>query len=103
MLADRLEQKLPVNAIEEALDVEIEHPVVAPAALAGFRHGTNRRFAGPVAKGVRMKYRLQDRLQISASDFLSNAVGDRWNAQRPDATTCFRNVDAPHRRGEVAP
>jgi hypothetical protein len=31
-----------------------------------------------------MKYRLQDRLQISESDFLSNAVGDRWNAQQPD-------------------
>ena len=50
-----------------------------------------------------MKHRLQDRLQISARDFLSNAVSDRWNAQRPDATTCFWNVDAPYRRGEVAP
>jgi len=59
MLADRLEQKLPVDAIEEALNVEIEHPVIAPAALAGFRNGINRRFAGPIAKGVRMKHILR--------------------------------------------
>src|SRR5205823_5843176 len=31
------------------LDVDIEHPVVTPAALAGLVHGIDRRFAGPVA------------------------------------------------------
>src|SRR5262245_35160035 len=30
MLTDRLEHQLPIDAIEEALDVEIKHPVVAP-------------------------------------------------------------------------
>src|SRR5262249_4570503 len=34
MMADCLEQKLPIDAVEEALNVEIEHPAVAPTALA---------------------------------------------------------------------
>jgi hypothetical protein len=38
MMTDGLEQKLPIDAIEEALDVEIEHPVVTPAALAAGRY-----------------------------------------------------------------
>jgi hypothetical protein len=42
MMADGLEQKLPIDAIEEALDVEIEHPVVTPAALASLVHGSDR-------------------------------------------------------------
>src|ERR1700704_284215 len=33
VMTNRLEQKLPIDAVEEALDVEIEHPVVTPAAL----------------------------------------------------------------------
>src|SRR6516225_1054723 len=33
MLADRLEHQLPINTVEVGLDVEIERPVVAPAAL----------------------------------------------------------------------
>src|SRR6266446_8899475 len=51
MMTDGLEQKLPIDAIEEALDVEIEHPVAAPAALASRAHGIDRRFAGSVAVG----------------------------------------------------
>ena len=43
MMTDGLEQKLPIDAVEEALDVEIEHPVVAPTALARLVHGIERR------------------------------------------------------------
>ena len=42
MMVDRLEQKLPIDAVEVTLDVDVEHPVVAPAALAGRAHGVNR-------------------------------------------------------------
>jgi hypothetical protein len=54
-------------------------------------------FAGPIAKEVRIKHRFQDGLQISASDFVSNAVSNRWNAQRPDVTTCGRAAPAEAR------
>jgi len=42
-----------------------------------------------LADRLEQRVRIKQRLQISADDFLSNAVGDRWNARRPDATTCF--------------
>jgi len=73
MTTDGLEHQLPINAVEEALDVEIENPIVAPAALASLAHGINRRFAGPVAIGIGVEHRLQDRLQIATGDLLGNA------------------------------
>ena len=103
MMADRREQKLPIDAVEEALDVEIEHPVVAPAALTSLMHGVDRRFAGPVAIGVGMEHRLQDWLQVAAGDLLSDAVSDRRNTQRSRPTIRFWNLDPTHRRRKVAP
>src|SRR5262245_40203168 len=104
MFADRLEQQLPINTVEVGLDVEIEYPVVAPAALSRCAHGIDRRFAGPVTVGVGMKHRLQDRFQVASSDFLGDSVGHSWNTQRPDATTiALRNIDPPHRRRKVTP
>jgi hypothetical protein len=61
MLADRFEEQLPVDTVEEGAYIEIEHPV-APAALASLAHGIDRRFAGPVAVGVGMENRLQNGL-----------------------------------------
>src|ERR1700730_11859831 len=89
MSTDGLEQQLPINAVEEALDVEIENPIVAPAALASLAHGINRRFAGPVAIGIGVEHRLQDRLQIATGDLLGNAVRDSWNPQRPRPPSAF--------------
>ena len=79
MFADSLEHQFPIDAVEEAFDVEIEHPVVAPTALASREHRIDRRFSGPVAIGVAVKQRLHDRLQIASSDFLGYAVGHGWH------------------------
>src|SRR6516164_694596 len=103
MMADRREQKLPIDAVEEALDVEIEHPVVAPAALTSLMHGVDRRFAGPVAVGVGMEYRLQNGLQVASGDLLSDAVSDRRNTQRPRPAIRLWNLNPPYRRRKVAP
>ena len=46
--ADSLEQQLPIDAVKEAFDVEIKHPIVAPAALTSCAYGIKRRSAGPV-------------------------------------------------------
>src|SRR5207245_9264637 len=35
MLTDRLEHQLPIDAVEVAFDVDVEHPVVSPASLTG--------------------------------------------------------------------
>src|ERR1700741_4531278 len=74
MLTDSLEHQLPIDAIEEALDVEIKHPVVAPTALTSRAHGIDRRFAGSVAVRIRLKHRLHDRLQIGSGDLLSDGA-----------------------------
>jgi len=103
MMMDCLEQKLPIDAVEEALDVEIEHPVVAPAALTSLMHGVDRRFAGPVAIRVGMKHRLHDRLQVASGDLLGDAISDRRNTQRSRPATRFWNLNPPHRRRKVAP
>src|SRR6476661_1084084 len=58
MTTNRREHQPPVDAVEEALDVEIEHPVVAPTALTSRAHGIDRRLAGPVAVGVGMEHQL---------------------------------------------
>src|SRR4030081_3922368 len=63
MLADRLEEHRPVDTVEEGAHIEIEHPVVAPTALASLAHGIDRRFAGPVPIGVGVEHRLQNGLQ----------------------------------------
>jgi hypothetical protein len=59
-----------MKRIQVSFDVDVEHPVVSPAALTGLAHGIDRRFAGSVAVGVRMKYWLQNRLQVTTDDLL---------------------------------
>src|SRR5271167_3640858 len=100
MMTNRLEYQLPINAVEIGFYVEIEHPVVAPAALTSLVHGIDRRFAGPVAIGVGMKHRLQTRLQIATDNFLGDTVSNRWNAQRARSAIRFRNIHASQRRKE---
>src|SRR5271169_2021446 len=52
MVANCLEQQLPIDAVKIALDVNIEHPVEPPAALSGLLEGVDRRSAGAVSIGV---------------------------------------------------
>src|SRR3984893_1394616 len=103
MTTDRFEYQLPIDAVEIGFYVEIEHPVVAPAALTSLAHGVDRRFAGPVAIGVGMERRLQTRLQVATGNFLSDTVSDSWNAQRARTAIHLRNIHASHRRRKVAP
>ena len=77
MTPDSREHQLPIDAVEEALDVEIKNPVEAPTAFAGLGHGIDGRFAGPVAVGVVVKDGLQNRLQKAPGDLLGDTVGHR--------------------------
>ena len=82
MMTDRSEHQLPVDAVKEALEVEIEHSVVTPTTLTSCAHGIDRRFAWAIAVGVGMEHRFRDRLQIASGDLLGNAVRNRRNTQR---------------------
>ena len=87
MMADGLEQQLPVDVMPEAcfqhdeipFDVDVEHPVVSPATLTTLTHGINRRLTRPVAIRAGMKHRLQTRLQFATDNFLGDAIGNRRN------------------------
>src|SRR3974377_965870 len=103
MSTDGLEHQLPINAVEEALDVEIKNPVGAPAALASLAHGINRRFSGSVAVGVGVEHRLQERLQIAPGTLLGNAVGNSWNPPRPRPAPRPRHISPQYRRRKIAP
>src|SRR6201997_3254312 len=103
MMPDRLKQPLPTDAVKIGLYVDIEHPVIPPAALTSLAHGIDRRSTGPVAVGIGMKHCFQARLQVPTGDLLSNAIGDRRDPQRARAPVSLRNIDPPHRRRKVAP
>src|SRR5260370_27128082 len=66
MPTDRPEHQLPIDAVEVSFDVDVEHPVVSPAALTGLAHPIDRRSAGPVAIGVGVEHRLQPWLQVAS-------------------------------------
>ena len=55
----RLDDEIPPDAVEELLDVQIDHPVVLPAPLPACRHRVQRRPARPVPVGVRMEDRFR--------------------------------------------
>src|SRR5207247_434123 len=103
MMPDRLEQLLPIDAVEIGLYVDIEHPVIPPAALTGLAHGIDRRSTGPIAVGVGVEHRFQTRLQVPTGDLLSDAIGDRRDAQRARATICLRDLGPPPRLNNAAP
>src|SRR4051794_25998315 len=94
MMTNRLEQQLPLDAVELALDVDIEHPVKPPAALTGLPEGIDRRAAGAVPIGVLVEAGLQDRLQVLFDDFLGNSVANRWDAQRPGPSIALEGQPA---------
>src|SRR5208337_5061070 len=83
MGTNRLEEQAPIDAVEVALDVDIEHPVVTPASLTRCPDCVDGRAAWSISIGILMEDGLQDGFQISLDDFLGNAIGDRWNTKRP--------------------
>src|SRR5271168_5169735 len=103
MTTDGLEHQRPIDTVEVSLHVEIEHPVVAPAALTGRAHGIDRRFTGPVPIGIDVEHRLQNGLQVATGNFLGDAVSDSWNTQRARTAIRLRNIDPLDRWRKVAP
>src|SRR3984957_10407336 len=103
VVANCLEQQLPIDAVKIALDVNIEHPIEPPAAPSGLLEGVDRRSAGAVSIGVIVEDGFQDGLQIPFVDSLCASVADRWNAQRPGPSITLGKVNPPHWRRKVAP
>ena len=73
-------------SVAEGPDVELDDPVVVPAAASGHGDCRQRRFARPVAIGVCAEDRIKPWLQPHLHRRLRDPVGYRRNAQQPDAS-----------------
>ena len=60
MVSHRSHQKTPIDSIEEAFDVEVQHPVVTPATLACNRKCLMRRPSRAVPVGILVKHWLDN-------------------------------------------
>ncbi len=78
------------RGIQEAANVQVNNPGIAPASLPRCSDGIERGFARPIAIGVWMEGRFHQRLQVRFGHRLSNPVGDSGNAQSPLASVFLR-------------
>jgi len=93
-----------IKVVEEPLDVQIDHPVGAPAPLTAYLDRVQRAPKGPIAVGVRVEPGFHHRLQHHGHHRLRDPVRDRGHPEHPDLARSprFGNLHHPHRRREVA-
>src|SRR3981081_1731586 len=48
VLPDSPQQELVINIVEQTFDIELQNPVVSPAALTRYTDGIERRFPGSI-------------------------------------------------------
>src|ERR1700690_1912868 len=91
-----------IDGVEEAFDVQVQHPREPPAALT--RHGNRlvRRATRPVGIGVSMEVRLEWWLQTMFDHRLCHSVRNRWDSQWPRAASCLRYFNSFDWRGLIA-
>ena len=96
-------QEVPVDLIEEALDIKVKHPVMVPTSPSGHAQCLVRRFPWTISIGILVKSGFQDWFQVSFDNHLGDSVGDRWNAKRPGPSRIsLRYVNATHGWRKVA-
>ena len=101
VLPDRSHDERVVEVVEEAADVQIDHPVVTPASLPGCRECVDRRLPRAIPIRIGVELRLHFRFQVHLDHRLGNSVGDSGYAQAALASVLFRYTDRPDRRREV--
>jgi len=74
MLAHGFHHELMIDVIEEARDVQVKYPVVAPAPIASSPQGLMRRAARPIPIRVCMEARLQQGLEPSLNYHLCHTI-----------------------------
>jgi hypothetical protein len=95
--------EIMIEVVEEAPDVQIDHPVRLPAPFPACCDRVQRTAARPIARGVRVEHRLHQRLQHHSHHRLRDSVRDRGHTEDPDPASS-RLVDLHHldRRREAA-
>lgn len=78
VLLDGLDDQVPPDTVEELPDVQIDHPVVLPAAFPAGSYRIQRRPLRPIAVGARMEHGFHPGLQMR---------GHHWANRRSRVTT----------------
>ena len=81
VFTDCLHQQFMFNIIEQALDIELQYPVVPPASLPGYSKRIGSRLSRPISVGVRMEVWFNLRLEIDFSDHLRHSVRYSGNSK----------------------
>jgi hypothetical protein len=92
-----------VEIVKKAFDVEIEHPVIAPASLARLTDCIEGRLPRSVPVRIGVKMLLHLRFEIPLHHHLGYPVCHRRNPERPCPAIALWYVDPSHRRREVTP
>ena len=90
------------DRVEVLGQISVDHVGVAPADQpVHFLDRVHRPARGPVAIGIVLEVRLEDRLQHELGGGLNHPIPDRRNAERTLAATRLRDHHPPHRLGPV--
>src|SRR5688572_5356600 len=92
-----------VEVVKESSDVQVNDPVIAPAAFARCRHCIMRRLSRPISIRVGVKIRLHQRLQVLLDNRLRDPIRYGRYAQMSRASILLRYIYRPDRRREVGP
>ena len=104
VVSDRFEEQIMGNAVEEGPDVDVQHPVLSPAALTGHGQSVMGTAPGTIAIAVTVEDRLKLLFQQHRCCGLGDAVHRVRHPQHPDpGPVVLRYLHRPHRPGEVTP
>ncbi len=102
MFLQRPQKQRVVDIVEQALDVELENPIVPPATLARHCDGVQRGFPRPVAIRVWQEDRFEVRLKHLLDNHLRHAVRDCRDTENPFPARLLRNGHCLHGRRHIA-
>src|SRR6266480_4877775 len=92
-----------IDAVEEFLDVQINHPVLLPAAPPARPHRIQRGPLRPITIGVGVEFWFHSFLQLHGYHRLRDSVRDGRHAEDPHPAMRFRYLHRQHRGREVTP
>ena len=100
---DRLDDEVPADAVEKLPDIQIDYPVVLPAAPPACRDRVQCGPPRPVTIGVGMESRLGPRFQPPGDHRLGDPIGHGGHPQNSGALAMrFRYFHRAYRRREKA-
>nr|WP_201749481.1 hypothetical protein [Micromonospora sp. 4G51] len=101
---DSLDDEVPPDAVEELLNVKIDHPVFLPTPLPATLDRIQSRPIRPVTVGILVEYWIHPDPQVPGYHRLRDPVGDGGDAEHPRAAAVlFRNLHRSHRRRKIRP